>query len=110
LPNNITSPTTLNKAPTTKKEIRQSNKELRKNYRRAALAAANAGAGIATFFLVILVCVGVCLFIGGIGALTSGEPALGIFGILIGPLLVWGAIRGIKSANKKKKAPDIPTI
>lgn len=105
LPDNITSPTTLNKAPTTKKEIRMAKKDLRKNYRKAALAASSVGSGIAIFFLVILICVGACLFVGGIGAITGGEVALGIFGILVGPLLVWAAIRGIQSASKKKKVP-----
>jgi hypothetical protein len=109
LPGNKTSPTTLNKSPTTKKEIRQSNKELRKNYRRAALAASSAGSGIAIFFLIILVCVGACLFLGGIGALSSGDIPLGILGIIVGPLLGWIAIKGIKDINNKKKKP-IPSI
>lgn len=103
LPDNITSPPSMNKAPTTKKEIRKANKDLRK-YRRAALAASSAGSGIAIFFLVILVCVGVCLFAGGIGALSGGEVALGIFGIIAGPLLIWAAVKGFQSVKKKKQA------
>ena len=105
LPDNITSPPLLNKAPTTKKEIRKANKDLRKNYRRAALAASSVGSGIAIFFLVILACVGICLFLGGIGAISGGEVFLGIIGIIVGPLLVWAAIKGIQNEKKRKKAP-----
>jgi hypothetical protein len=105
LPDNITSTTTLNKAPTTKKEIRKASKDFRKNFRKAALAASSAGSGIAIFFLVILVCVGACLFAGGIGALTGGEVALGIFGVIVGPLLIWIAIKGFQEVKRKKNAP-----
>jgi hypothetical protein len=100
LPNNTTAPTILNKAPATKKEIRKANKEIRKNYRKTAAAVSGAGTGILIFLLVIVVCVGGCLFAGGIAAVVNGEM-YGIIGIIAGPLIVWGAVKGIKKLNKK---------
>jgi hypothetical protein len=104
VPNNTFPPTTLNKAPATKHEIRQVKKEIRKQYRKTAAAASSAGVIIGIFFLVILVCVGACLFAGGIAAVVNGEM-IGILGIVVGPLIIWAAIKGIKNLNKKSTAP-----
>ncbi len=93
-----------------KKEIRKANrkarKELkilkrqnRKNMRRAAAGGTCAAAVFLIFLLILTSCAGICLTIFGIAAIGAGE-VVGIIGILLGPLILWGSISGIRKVSK----------
>ncbi|HVG42236.1 MAG TPA: hypothetical protein VM888_11550 [Chitinophagaceae bacterium] len=76
--------------------------KLIKNKRLMLAAGITAGAVLLIILLVIATCTGVCLVIGGISALISGE-FLGILAILGGGLITWLSIKGISKVSKKDK-------
>lgn len=108
LPDNNSPGTTLKKAPSSIKEIRKATKEMRKQYRKSGAVISSGAATILTIFLVLLVCVGACLFLGGFAAVLSGS-LIGFVGIIAGPLILFAAVKGIKNLSKKNRAPSPAT-
>jgi hypothetical protein len=90
----------LNIKKAKKKAERKAKKQLRKNLRRAFSAGSCALAVVLILLLIIVACAGICLFVGGVAGLASGAPALGVVGVLSGPFIFWGAIKGIGSLAK----------
>lgn len=82
-----------------RKELRLLNKQTRKNMRRAATGGTCAAAVFLILLLIITSCAGICLTIFGIAGIGAGE-AIGVLGVILGPILVWGSIRGIIKVSK----------
>jgi len=82
-----------------KKAARKINKDFRKKIRKA-LAATMCGLAVLIIVLLVLTtCAGLCLIVGGIAAVAGGDIGIGILLIILGPLVLWGSVKGITRAK-----------
>ena len=78
-----------------KKEERIAKRKIKK-FRRTLAAGASVASVLLIILLVITTCAGICLVIGGLGAIASGGTIWGILILPVGFLITWASIKGIK--------------